>query len=41
MEKDVNIIHEQYFDKDFDEVKILPVNTSDDSDEEMAQQLGY
>lgn len=39
--EDTNTINGAYFEHDMDEVKILPGNTQDDSDEEMAQQFGY
>lgn len=38
---DTNTIKSEYFEHDMDEVKILPKSVEDDSDEEMAQELGY
>lgn len=38
---DTNTIRTEYFENDYDEVKIKPITVEDDSSEEMAQKLDY
>lgn len=38
---DTNTIHTEYYEHDYDEVKIMPKNSQDDSSEEMAEKFGY